>query len=702
MSQTIFDKLRPIVTVEGTLQGEVGSRKLVDHHDPYLFLSNNDHVYAYVDLKRLTTQEITSQDLNMEQILSNAISIEKIGVFNPNQTISVPYIFQILGEPIVLVHDDHHELVGYLRREDMLVEMFRDNHNINILKVLLASIPMGIFVVDHQQKVVNCNDSGLQMIRSTVDKVMGANAGSIFNGEHLQQVFSSGKTILNQIHITDKMGVLVDYSPIEHSDGKVDGAIIIVQDLPMVEDMAMEMETVKNLNRDLNAILSTIYDELLVVDHRGTLIRHSDNYIRDFWLEDLHQLVGKNILELEEKGHFSPSVTRMVLERKEKVSIVQETNTGKKILAIGNPIFNDYGGLMRVVIASRDITENTKLKTELQQTKEITQRYKQELSRLKNKTDPSKDIIYCSAKMQKIMIQIEKIASFSSTVLIQGESGVGKELIARAIHTESNRSAKPFLTINCGSIPENLLESELFGYARGAFTGADVRGKQGYFEQANGGVLFLDEIGDMPFSLQVKLLRVLQENEVVPIGSVTPIPINVQIVAATNKDLKQLVEKGSFREDLYYRINVIPIHVPPLCERPEDIPLLAYHTLQSLNRRYDKNYHFSPGALNLLENYSWPGNIRELQNLIERLFVTADEDVINEDFVGQFMITGEVKRSRPMISRIIPLSEAKEDVEEQLIMLAMKKYKTTTKAAKALGISQSAVSRKYKKILECE
>ncbi len=303
-------------------------------------------------------------------------------------------------------------------------------------------------------------------------------------------------------------------------------------------------------------------------------------------------------------------------------------------------------------------------------------------------------------KMQKIVDQIDKIANFSSTVLILGESSVGKELIARAIHKRSSRSDKPFLTINCGSIPENLLESELFGYTKGSFTGADSNGKKGYFEKADGGILFLDEIGDMPMPLQVKLLRVLQEGEVVPIGSVTPIPMDVQIVAATNKDLKTMVQQGNFREDLYYRINVIPIHVPPLGERPEDVPLLAYHTLEKLNKRYGKNYHLSPEALNLLESYSWPGNIRELQNLIERLFVTADDEVITAELVGHFLSDEGVEKTRPMINGIIPLHQAKEEIEEQLIMLAMKKYKTTTKAAQALGISQSAVSRKYNQIIQ--
>ncbi|ASN06223.1 sigma 54-interacting transcriptional regulator [Virgibacillus necropolis] len=701
MNPLIQNKLKPIFTVSRELEQEEFLKRITDHHGHYLFLEKHNEIYAYVDINNLAIKKWDSKEIRMKDILSKAVLIENTGVFESNQLVSIPFIFQVLGEPIVLVKDDNGNFTGYISREDMLVSMFREeNTNTNLLKVLLASIPMGIFVVDHKHKIVNCNESGLKMIRSESEKIIGTRAETIFNQDHLKQVFSTGKTILNQIHITNDMGVIVDYSPIENSDGDVDGVIIIIQDLPMVESMAMEIETVKNLNQDLNAILSSIYDELLVVDSEGVLIRHSENYIKDFWKVNLKELVGESLLDLEERGFFSPSVARLVLEKKEKISIVQETENGKKILAIGNPIFNDRGILQRVVIASRDITENTKLKSELKQTKEITKRYKQELANLKNKTGTSQDIIYCSSKMQKIVNQIKKISSFSSTVLIQGDSGVGKELIARAIHTESTRSEKPFLTINCGSIPENLLESELFGYVKGSFTGADEKGKKGYFEQANGGVLFLDEIGEMPMSLQVKLLRVLQENEVVPIGSVKPISINVQIVAATNQSLEKMIDRGVFREDLYYRINVIPIHVPPLRDRPEDIPLLAYHTIQKLNQRYDKNYHFSPDSLNLLEGYSWPGNIRELQNLIERLFVSADDQVITADLVVQFMNSGTVKRSKPMITGIIPLHEAKWEVEKQLIMLAMRKHRTTTKAAEVLGISQSAVSRKYKRILQ--
>src|SRR5699024_612163 len=244
------------------------------------------------------------------------------------------------------------------------------------------------------------------------------------------------------------------------------------------------------------------------------------------------------------------------------------------------------------------------------------------------------------------------------------------------------------------------LESELFGYVKGAFTGADQEGKMGYFEQANGGVLFLDEISELPPRLQVKLLRVLQEQEITPVGSTKTIPVDVQIITASNKDMEKLVQEDKFREDLFYRIHVIPIVIPSLRERPEDIPLLAYHFIEQMNEKYGKQYHLAPEAVNVLEAYSWPGNIRELQNVIERIIVFADEEILTADFVSPFMHFDQKRSSKPMILEVMPLKEAKEMMEEQLIKLAIEKFGTTTKAAKALQINQSTVSRKYKKTLQ--
>ncbi|PFN10119.1 MULTISPECIES: sigma 54-interacting transcriptional regulator [Bacillus cereus group] len=696
MFSIAHNKTRPIVSLPVDQPEMEWNIDFENMKESFLFLKRGDRLFAYVHVRDLLlkSEEITSQAL-----LSNAVSIDTICHLSKN--ISLTALFQIIGAPIAIVKNEVGELTGYIKREDVFAELFKqENKSVDILKIILTSIPMGIFVVDREKNIVNCNESGLKMIKSTLEKVMNVPAEQIFNGEHISNVFATGKAILNQLQLTNEMGVLVDYSPIPSFDQTIEGMVIIVQDLPMVEDMAMEIEYIKDLNKDLHAILSSIYDEILVVNHKGELIRYSETVINDFWGSDLKDLLGKSLLDLEKKGLFSPSVTRLVLEQKKKVSIVQETKNGRKILAVGNPVFNEEGELHRIIIASRDITEATRLKTELHEIKKISEQYKKELDSFKNKDRFLKKLIYCSPKMEQIINQAKKIADFSSNVLISGESGVGKEVIAQAIHQLGNRSSNPFLKLNCGAIPETLLESELFGYTKGAFTGADKNGKEGYFKRADQGILFLDEIGEMPLHLQVKLLRVLQEQEVIPIGSTVPTKINVQIIAATNKSLEKMVEAGTFREDLFYRLNVIPLQVPPLRERMEDVPLLAFHFLQQLNEKYNKNYQLTPDALNLLEFYSWPGNVRELQNMIERLVVSADDSVIDAEFVSKFLTPGyDFKKSKPMITRVLPLQEALHSVEEQLILLAMKQYKTTTKAAKALGISQSSVSRKYQRIM---
>lgn len=694
------NNIRPIISLSLD-QYKEGEEICVDQcTDPLLFLKNEGKYISYVHIKDLLSHN-KEKVITKEILLENAISIENIPKL-PSSSVSLPVLFQIIGEPITLIKNDKDEIIGYTKREDVLAELFKQqgHKSIDLLKIILTSIPMGIFVVDKDKNIVECNDTGLKMMKLDTSSVLGKKAEEIFNKTHIDQVFNNGTTILNQIQIGENTGVLVDYSPIMNEQDEAEGIIIIVQDLPMVEEMAMEIEYIKNLNKDLNAILSTIYDCILVVNREGEIIRRSENLVEDFLRGQFEDILGENLFELENKGLFTPSITRLVFHKKKRVSIVQETNTGKKILAVGNPVFDENDKIDRIIIALRDITETTQLKSELREMRKISDRYKQELDTIKTKDRLAKKMIYCSPKMEKIMEQIMKISDFSSTVLIYGESGVGKEVIAQAIHECGKRADQPFLKINCGAIPENLLESELFGYVGGSFTGADKSGKVGYFQQADKGILFLDEIGEMPPTLQVKLLRVLQEQEVVPIGSTTPIPIDVQIIAATNRNLEKMVEEGTFREDLYYRLNVIPIHVPPLRERTEDIPLLAFHFLQKINQKYNRRFHLTPEALNLLEVYSWPGNIRELQNVIERLAVSSYEETIDADDVSEILSLGNnLRKEKLAISRVMPLQEALNYVEEQLILLAMKQYKTTTKAAKALGVSQSSVSRKYQKIL---
>lgn len=307
-----------------------------------------------------------------------------------------------------------------------------------------------------------------------------------------------------------------------------------------------------------------------------------------------------------------------------------------------------------------------------------------------HKTIEDDELLYGSNKMQRIIDIIYQVAGVNSTILLLGESGVGKSKLAHMIHQVSNRSDKPFMAINCGTIPESLIESELFGYEDGAFTGSKRGGKKGLFEEADTGTVFLDEIAELPMNVQVKLLDVIQENKIRKVGSTKSQTVDLRIIAATNKDIKAMVDQKLFREDLYYRLNVVPLAIPPLRERKEEIPSLVNHFVKKCNQKYGLKVSLSAEMISRLQNYQWPGNIRELENVVERIVVTnSDEWLPGESHSVPSERSIEVKE-------LIPLKEAKQLLERDLISRAYKKYKTTYKAAEALGVDQSTVAKKIK------
>lgn len=319
-----------------------------------------------------------------------------------------------------------------------------------------------------------------------------------------------------------------------------------------------------------------------------------------------------------------------------------------------------------------------------------------------NKTNPEPNFFKTnSLKMHNILTIIKKVAQVPVSVLLMGESGVGKEMVAKTIHQLGPRAAKPFVQVNCGAIPINLLESELFGYKRGAFTGADPKGKIGYFMQANSGVLLLDEIGELPFNMQVKLLRVLQERRVTPVGGTESESIDIQVIAAGNDNLESMVNEGTFREDLYYRLNVVPIHIPPLRERPEDISILTSYFLNKYNSNYAKQIKLTSHAIDFLKSYPWYGNVRELENVIERVVVTSENELVDLHSISKYISWKKrLERTEPIIRNLMPLKDALDCVEEQLITMAMEKFKSEKLAGQALGVSQATISRKYMAIRE--
>ncbi len=511
--------------------------------------------------------------------------------------------------------------------------------------------------------------------------------------------YSTDFKIVNQDKILSNADLQFHYLLVQNEEGHIVGWLDHQSSEILYIKQTFSQE-VRNLTTDLEAIVDSIYDEVLVVDANGTILRVSNRGSMNLWGVNPATVVGENILDLEEKGWFKPSVTRRVIAEKKKISVVQQNRLGRKLLAVGNPIFDRKKQLERIVIASRDITEVTNLKEELEEAKVLTEKYRKEVNILRKIQHANeKPIIYQSEPMEELMSEVVKVAHVESTVTIYGESGVGKELIADAIHHLSFRKAKPLIKINCGSIPENLLESELFGYEKGSFTGALNQGKKGLFELAHHGTLFLDEVGELSLNLQVKLLRAIQEREVMKIGGIRPISIDVRIVTATNRNLEDMVAAGTFREDLFYRLHVIPLYVPALRERIDDIGPLVYHFLDYFNEKFSTKKHFSEDALEMLKAYHWPGNVRQLQNVIERAMVVTAGQLMMANDLSRILSSKNRNVPPVQVNQIIPLEKAIELTQYQLINMALSEYKTITKVAKVLEVSQPTMSRHIHKLM---
>ncbi len=437
---------------------------------------------------------------------------------------------------------------------------------------------------------------------------------------------------------------------------------------------------------DLNEILENVSDAIFVDDENGIALwcNQSCENMFEIKLEDIQ---GKHVSELETEGVFSPSVASIVLNTEEQTTILHENRSGRKLLSTGTPIFKKDGSLSKIVTTSRDITMLTSIQNKLYNL----QTFEQSLS---IGGFDLEGVIAASPSMRQVIILTKRLAAVDSTVLITGESGVGKGVIAGLLHKNGKRKDRPFVNINCGAIPASLIESELFGYERGAFTGSLAEGKKGLFEEAQGGTIFLDEISELPLNLQVTLLQVIQDKEIKRVGGTKAIPVDVRIVSATNKDLSSLVASGKFREDLYYRLNVVPINVPPLRERREDIIPLIMLTLETYNRRLGEAKTIDVNSTSLLLKYNWPGNVRELQNIIERLIITTKSDVILPEHIPLFL--QEVAQNH-WESAPTTLKEAIEQAERNILMEAYENHKSTRAMAKALGVSQPTIVRKLQR-----
>lgn len=454
------------------------------------------------------------------------------------------------------------------------------------------------------------------------------------------------------------------------------------------------MKIIKSISIEhLDAIIDTLFDPLWICDGeaRVVFINKIAERLHNIKLEDL---INKKINEeFIRNGIWDVSLTLEALKKKASVTMVQEFKNGRLVLAAAHPIVDKKGNIDFVITISRDITELNYLIGELGQNCSPNKTIVSDLCSINTQESQNTGLIARSKSMQSAIELSMRAAQADCTVLIEGESGVGKSFFANFMHNQSKRCKEKFLRVDCSAIPEFLIESELFGYEKGAFTGASDKGKSGLFEIADNGTLFLDEIGDISLQTQLKLLRFLEEKEFFHIGGTSVKNLNVRIIAATNKNIKILIKKSKFREDLFYRLNVISITIPPLRKRVDDIPALAYHYLRIFCKKYDTKKFFRPIVLDCLCSYNFPGNIRELINIIERMVVLSPTDCIDFDTlpkkVTDSMDIRQLKNNRT-------LSSAVNNFEKKIIVDALNTYKSQTKAAKALGIDQSTLSRKCK------
>ncbi|TWT06551.1 AAA family ATPase [Planococcus sp. CPCC 101016] len=456
------------------------------------------------------------------------------------------------------------------------------------------------------------------------------------------------------------------------------------------------------LHTELTKIIETSNNNITITDQHGIILRSNPNHWSIYGIEP-NQYIGKSVYQLQKEGILSPSIHAMVLESQKPVQILQKTKTGRTVMATGFPVFDQNGEIIRAISYSQDQTEIFNLQEQYKDLEKKLVSYQTEVEELRGKESDYHGILYRSSSIEQIVGTIYRVSKTDASVLLLGPSGVGKSTFARMLHAQSNRKNEPFIEVDCSTIPETLFESEMFGYDSGSFTGASKHGKQGLIEQAEQGTLFLDEIGELPLAMQSKLLRVLQEKKVMRVGGKKERQVNFRLITATNKNIEEMVENGEFRLDLFYRINIIPLQIPPLKERKEDLPILIQHYLQNLNEKYQLTKKIHASTYDALTQYSWPGNVRELENILERVILTADEETIRPEHLPVNLRNADFQIEDKVILEAENDETDEHDwkntierTETQLLKKAASYCKTTYEMADYLGISQPSVVRKLK------
>jgi len=443
----------------------------------------------------------------------------------------------------------------------------------------------------------------------------------------------------------------------------------------------------------LQKIIDNSYDEIFVIDKDQTVLYVNPVCSENYGLTQ-DQIIGVKAYDIINQRYCFPAVAAEVIRKKKSITIEQHTIVGKTLICTATPVLDVDGEIEFIVENSRDVTHLAKMiKQDLEVTENLAKCYKEEIDELRKDMTQQAFMITHSKPMKQIIELAHHVAPTDTSILILGESGTGKGVLTKYIHRKSSRSSGPFITINCAAIPEPLLESELFGYEGGAFTGARKNGKLGLVELANGGTLFFDEIGELPLQLQSKILMMIQEHRFVPVGGGKEKIVDVRIIAATNRNIKKMILNNEFREDLYYRLCVVEIELPPVRDRQEDLLPLIYLFLNKFNEKYNTHHIIDEHALNILMSYDWPGNVREVEHLIERLTVTVRESRILPEHLPSVVSDAVTRKKIEHVGKPVSLEEAVERTTRVLIRETYDALTSSYKVAEHLQISQSKANR---------
>ncbi len=560
----------------------------------------------------------------------------------------------------------------------------------------------GIIATDSHAIITHINRQSEKKLEIIARDLIGKNISGVLPDFYptLIACLQSGKPLLNQ-SIEIPQGQLVIHANPIWCGQDIIGVVLNFQIPATFEVSARKSDSYKELNRQLETIIGASSDGIWVCDAGGVVvtINSASESLNGIKAKDI---IGKNISELLDNKSFDQLVTTKVIESGKQETIVQKiTKTNRVLLCTGTPARDDNGNIALIVVNERDMTELETLRNKFEQNKKITEKFKEELSELTLRELEHNTIIADSTPMKQILQKSLKLAHIgASNILILGASGTGKGLLAKSIHKNSIRRENLFVEINCAAIPENLLEAELFGFEKGAFSGAAEIGKVGLIELAQGGTLFLDEIGDMPLNLQTKLLKYLDDKTFRRLGGTKSINVECATISATNRNLQDRVRNNLFREDLFYRLSSFSLEIPSLFERRDDIPGLVRFYLEKYNKKYERSTHISSRTVTHLQNYSFPGNVRELKSLIENGVALSEESTLDT------FILASIEKTRysrppafnlPAASQPTDLSTTLDKVEKQLLAEAKQYCKTTRQMSTYLNISQPSVVRKLKK-----